>query len=225
MGKPPGPCLFGVWPLGSGLASLCLQIQLRRDKEKWCPYGGINDQRLKASTEGSTALQAYINRIHHGSGSGRGGQGQQAGKPGEGDGAGAGGERDAALQGWGRWKLGEEIWGSPGGSSPPATAPPGGAAGLRAWGTGEEGPAQGTGGGTATAGGSCGRQNVFQAITVRMCSCVMSPHVQAWVCCYLQSVIPSCPTHQSPPGQLHRAITITPCWCLPPKDLKALCKQ
>lgn len=48
---------------------------------------------------------------------------------------------------------------------------------------GEEAPAQGTGGGTAAAGGSCGRQNVFHAIAVRMCSCVMSPHVQVCVCC------------------------------------------
>ena len=50
-----------------------LQIQLQRDKEKWCPYGGITDQRFKASSEGSTALQAYINHIHHGVALGSGG--------------------------------------------------------------------------------------------------------------------------------------------------------
>lgn len=90
-------------PLGSGLASFSLQIQLRRDKEKWCPYGAINDQRFKASTEGSTALPANMNHIHHG-------RAMAAGKPSSGVGRMlVGMERDGTSQAWVASKLGIEM--------------------------------------------------------------------------------------------------------------------
>lgn len=66
MGKALESRLWRVLPLGSGLGSRSLQIQLCRDKEKWCPYGDINDPRFKGSTGGSSALRADFNHIHHG---------------------------------------------------------------------------------------------------------------------------------------------------------------